>query len=220
MNQKELLEKIKQAAWDGRTELYLGGYNLTSVPAEISQLKNLTVLNLGVNKLTSVPAEIGQLEKLEQLYLHGNDGLGIPPEVLGPNRYRRGKEPARPADIIDYYFRQRREARRELREAKVLLVGQGGVGKTSLVKRLIEDDYNPDELKTEGIDIRDWGVAGWRRKGKEATRIKLNVWDFGGQEIMHATHQFFLTKRSLYILVLMEALVWGITGRRAEKRPR
>jgi internalin A len=28
------------------------------------------------------------------------------------------------------------------------------------------------------------------------------VWDFGGQEIMHATHQFFLTKRSLYILVL------------------
>jgi internalin A len=32
--------------------------------------------------------------------------------------------------------------------------------------------------------------------------VKLNVWDFGGQEIMHATHQFFLTKRSLYLLVL------------------
>jgi internalin A len=30
----------------------------------------------------------------------------------------------------------------------------------------------------------------------------LNVWDFGGQEIMHATHQFFLTRRSLYLLVL------------------
>nr|MDJ0704823.1 COR domain-containing protein [Leptolyngbyaceae cyanobacterium MO_188.B28] len=28
-----------------------------------------------------------------------------------------------------------------------------------------------------------------------------NIWDFGGQEIYHATHQFFLTKRSLYILV-------------------
>ena len=26
------------------------------------------------------------------------------------------------------------------------------------------------------------------------------MWDFGGQEIYHATHQFFLTKRSLYIL--------------------
>ncbi len=34
------------------------------------------------------------------------------------------------------------------------------------------------------------------------SEIKLNIWDFGGQEIMHATHQFFLTKRSLYLLVL------------------
>ncbi len=34
------------------------------------------------------------------------------------------------------------------------------------------------------------------------TDIWLNIWDFGGQEIMHATHQFFLTKRSLYLLVL------------------
>jgi internalin A len=32
--------------------------------------------------------------------------------------------------------------------------------------------------------------------------VRLNIWDFGGQEIMHATHQFFLTQRSLYILVL------------------
>jgi internalin A len=32
--------------------------------------------------------------------------------------------------------------------------------------------------------------------------IKLHVWDFGGQEIMHSTHQFFLTERSLYLLVL------------------
>ena len=29
----------------------------------------------------------------------------------------------------------------------------------------------------------------------------MNIWDFGGQEIYHATHQFFLTKRSLYTLV-------------------
>src|SRR6266536_3460049 len=31
--------------------------------------------------------------------------------------------------------------------------------------------------------------------------LVLNTWDFGGQEIYHATHQFFLTKRSLYALV-------------------
>ncbi len=32
----------------------------------------------------------------------------------------------------------------------------------------------------------------------------MYFWDFGGQEIYHATHQFFLTKRSLYILVTDE----------------
>ncbi|WP_062294873.1 COR domain-containing protein [Nostoc piscinale] len=31
--------------------------------------------------------------------------------------------------------------------------------------------------------------------------FRVNIWDFGGQEIYHATHQFFLTKRSLYALV-------------------
>ncbi|MCB0631878.1 MAG: TIR domain-containing protein, partial [Lewinella sp.] len=33
-------------------------------------------------------------------------------------------------------------------------------------------------------------------------KFNVNFWDFGGQEIMHATHQFFLTKRCLYLLVL------------------
>jgi internalin A len=32
--------------------------------------------------------------------------------------------------------------------------------------------------------------------------VRLHIWDFGGQEIMHSTHQFFLTQRSLYLLVL------------------
>ncbi|WP_347242416.1 hypothetical protein [Nostoc sp. FACHB-888] len=27
--------------------------------------------------------------------------------------------------------------------------------------------------------------------------FRVNIWDFGGQEIYHATHQFFLTRRSL-----------------------
>nr|WP_225894080.1 hypothetical protein [Atlanticothrix silvestris] len=31
--------------------------------------------------------------------------------------------------------------------------------------------------------------------------FRVNIWDFGGQEIYHQTHQFFLSKRSLYALV-------------------
>lgn len=182
-------------------ELLLNENQLTELPEAIGQLARLQMLFLNDNQLTELPEAISQLTKLKRLNLYGNDELGIPPEVLG-GHWGAGGEDARPGDIIEYYFRQRKEVRRELREAKVLLVGQGGVGKTSLVNRLIDGEYDPDEGKTEGINIREWEVAGKEREGEKAGTIKLNVWDFGGQEIMHATHQFFLTKRSLYILVL------------------
>jgi internalin A len=97
--------------------------------------------------------------------------------------------------ILNYYF-QLQKSQRPLNEAKVLLVGQGGVGKTSLVNRLLLDVFHPEQTKTEGIVLRSLMLE---VKGEE---VRLNLWDFGGQEIMHATHQFFLTRRSLYLLVI------------------
>jgi internalin A len=76
-------------------------------------------------------------------------------------------------------------------------VGPGGVGKTSLVNRLLFDRFDRDEKKTDGIHIYEWRL---RLPGSDD--VRLNLWDFGGQEIMHATHQFFLSRRSLYLLVL------------------
>ncbi len=121
----------------------------------------------------------------------------MPAEVLGATWLdATGKIPqAKPAEILEYYFRAR-GGKRPLNEAKLILVGRGAVGKTSIVNRLIHYVFR-DEKKTEGIKITKWPV---RLNGKEY--VRLNVWDFGGQEIMHATHQFFLTQRSLYLLVL------------------
>ncbi|MDQ3005476.1 MAG: GTP-binding protein [Chloroflexota bacterium] len=82
---------------------------------------------------------------------------------------------------------------REVREAKLLFVGQGSVGKTSLINQIDSGYFNSAETITEGISITHLKIK---------PDITLNIWDFGGQEIMHATHQFFLTKRSLYLLVL------------------
>jgi internalin A len=49
---------------------------------------------------------------------------------------------------------------------------------------------------TEGIDIKMWKIP-----TVSSSDFRVNIWDFGGQEIYHSTHQFFLTKRSLYLLV-------------------
>jgi internalin A len=105
--------------------------------------------------------------------------------------------PAKPAEILDYYFRARGGEKRPLNEAKLILVGRGAVGKTSIVNQLIHGTFEHAK-KTEGIRITEWPLT----VGENRDEVRLNVWDFGGQEIMHATHQFFLTERSLYLLVL------------------
>ena len=51
--------------------------------------------------------------------------------------------------------------------------------------------------------------AGIRVRDQDGERLiqrdfRVNIWDFGGQEIYHSTHQFFLTKRSVYALVTDE----------------
>ena len=161
---------------------------LTELPAEIRSLSKLTTLKLSANKLTALPQEIQELENLQNIVLYDNP-LGIPPEIL--------KKYYSPKTIFNYYFSLVRETRKAINEAKLILVGQGNVGKTSICKRLTSNKFDSHEGKTCGIDIH-----GWQVQTTTNIPVRLHVWDFGGQEIMHATHQFFLTKRSLYLLVL------------------
>ncbi len=172
---------------------------LTTLPPEIGNLTALQTLNLAENRLTALPLEIAQLTALEELFLHGTDGLGLTPEVLGPKwvEVSGDVKPASPRAILDYYFRISTQATTPLNEGKMILVGRGEVGKTSLVRRLRENKFNEKQQKTVGIRIEPWQIALRPRE-----RVLLHVWDFGGQEIMHATHRFFLTRRSLYLVVL------------------
>ena len=102
------------------------------------------------------------------------------------------KNKANPQAILDYYFRDQQP----LNEVKLLLVGRGGAGKTSIVRRLRENKFSRTQKETRGITIKTWQLA----CGNE--EIRANVWDFAGQVITHSPHQFFLTHRSVYILVL------------------
>ncbi len=191
-------------------KLYLNHNHLIGLPAEIGQLTKLHELYLNDNQLTELPPEISQLTHLSKLYAFGNRLIALPPKLqqltnlttldlrsnLLPIIPEILEQTNQPAEIINYYELQQQAEKRPLNEAKMLLVGLGSVGKTSLVKRLLYNTFDENEPITDGINIKPWDIT------VRHSQIRLNVWDFGGQEIMHATHQFFFTKRSLYLLVL------------------
>jgi GTPase SAR1 family protein len=149
--------------------------------------------------IKKIPAGILHLPKLNSLTTRGQPIEVPPPEVV-----KEGVE------AIKNYWRQQQEVGVDyLAEAKLIIVGEAGAGKTSLAKKVEDPAYElkPQEVSTEGIDVIRWGFpCGVRVKkdGREElhrTDFKVSIWDFGGQEIYHATHQFFLTRRSLYLLV-------------------
>lgn len=83
-----------------------------------------------------------------------------------------------------------------LNECKVIFLGDGNVGKSSLIDRIIENQFQLNRQITNGISIRKW----WTHIKDEL--VKIRFWDFGGQEIIHTMHLCFLTQRSIYVIVL------------------
>ena len=146
MDQKALLDRIKRAKDERWRSINLMSEGITELPPEIGTLENLQTLYLQNNKLFKLPEEILQLKKLGYLNLHGNP-LSIPPEILD--------KVYDPAAILSSYFGKRSP----LLEAKVIFVGQGSVGKTSLVNKLTKNTFNPRERKTEGIAIKQWQIT-------------------------------------------------------------
>ena len=80
----------------------------------------------------------------------------------------------------------------------MIVVGNGRVGKTSMVKRLMGIPYDPKEKFTHGISLGE--LEQEHLEKIEAEDFKMSVWDFGGQEIFYAAHQFFMTDSALYLL--------------------
>ena len=168
-------------------ELGLVNNQLTSLPNEIGRLTNLTELWLSNNKITELPAEIGKLTKLDILAIDDNPLVFPPPGIVHQGRV-----------AVLAYLREHLQASRDQWVSKLLVVGEGGVGKTSLLQSLVGKSFDPLLSSTHGIEINALKLM---HPTAEGITMKLNAWDFGGQEIYHATHQFFLTNRSLFLLV-------------------
>jgi GTPase SAR1 family protein len=179
------------------TGLNLIDCNLTNCDF-LKALPNLTRLDLSHNQISELPNWLLDFNipiKLRYddknvIYIQDNPIEHPPLEII-----KQGNQ------AIRAYFEQlNKEGTDTIYEAKLILIGEGGAGKTSLARQIINYDWQLiPEIKSEstkGIDILRYQFP---FKDKI---FRVNIWDFAGQAIYHQTIQFFLSKRSLYFLVV------------------
>ncbi|CAG9574165.1 unnamed protein product [Danaus chrysippus] len=191
---------------------------LRAVPPALHLLTNLAVLNLSGNKdITDLPPQMGLLTRLWNL-----NTVGCSLQEPLRSVVRGGR--SRSVDVVGYLRSVLQEAKPYTR-MKLMVVGVQGIGKTSLLECLRQESpmhlrRKPSEhwakrmgnkssrrgVSTVGVDI-----GAWVYEPQRSTRgpLTFRTWDFGGQQEYYATHQYFLSRRSLYLVL------WKVTDGRA-----
>jgi len=86
---------------------------------------------------------------------------------------------------------------------KILLIGDSGVGKTSLIMRFTKNIFNEDFLNSIGVDFKSKDL------NVEGKKIKLQIWDTAGQERFRTiTSSYYRTAHAI-------AIVFDITRRQS-----
>ncbi|HSV65942.1 MAG TPA: ADP-ribosylation factor-like protein [Mycobacteriales bacterium] len=118
---------------------------------------------------SALPAGLGGLPALESIDISGNP---LPPELLAAAKESN--------EELLRFLRLIFAEGRGLCEAKLVLVGEGNVGKSSLLGAMRGEDW-VERRSTHGIEVKPVNVV------HDGEVITLNGWDFGGQEIYRPT---------------------------------
>ncbi|KAJ8983845.1 hypothetical protein NQ317_016450 [Molorchus minor] len=78
---------------------------------------------------------------------------------------------------------------------KVVLLGEGCVGKTSLVIRYVEDKFNSNHISTVQASFLN------KKINVDGTHINLSIWDTAGQEKFHALGPIYYRSSNGAVLV-------------------
>ena len=146
--------------------------------------KTLTHLDLSDCGLTELPKGFCDLDehKVVEILLEGNPFSDVVVDAVV--RQQNAK------DII-LMAKELKGGGAELKEKKVLIVGDAAVGKTTLLRALRGENEVAAKLATDGIEIGELQLDG----------VVLNCWDFAGQEVYRYTHQLFLSGNSIYVIL-------------------
>ena len=175
----------------------------------LAGLSALQSLDCSYTQVSDLPGPLVWLESLNNLILFNTRITDIPAEVLSPDNSTDCLKSLR-AHLRDLEVGEER-----LPDVKVLVLGNGWIGKTQICRRLRGEAFDPSVDSTHGILVTSAklpmppqaaepahpgheGAGLPSRPGEEA---RLHLWDFGGQDLYHGTHALFMRTRSIFVIV-------------------
>jgi len=176
--------------------LYLGGNELSDARALADGLKALTrliELDLGGN-LQIKAADILALRvllpprgQLRWLSVKDNPQLQLPDEVV------KSRDAAR-------ILAELQRLRQAIRQIKIVVLGDGEMGKTQLVNRLRGEAFEEKADRTLDFEMHS---LEFKKAGPAGEAVTAWLYDFGGQAHLWSAHRFFLaSQHNLYIVVI------------------
>ncbi|MCL2592601.1 MAG: ADP-ribosylation factor-like protein [Defluviitaleaceae bacterium] len=99
------------------------------------------------------------------------------------------------AAVAKYMANLKMQGKKETKEARIILLGTKGAGKTSLAKKLQNENASlpRKDQSTSGIDTLKLDFI-----PNETTHL----WDFGGHVIVQTVHKCFMSAECVYVLVV------------------
>jgi internalin A len=155
----------------------------------LSGLTALQRLNFSRCRIPTFPDGLFDRPTLETVTCHGGTLGDIPAEVLSQG-WRENCLPS-----IRAHLRDLETGAERMRDAKMLVLGNGRVGKTQLCRRLLGEPFEDNADSTHGIVVRPLTIT-----APDGEPARLQLWDFGGQDIYHSTHTLFMRSRGMYLV--------------------
>jgi GTPase SAR1 family protein len=145
----------------------------------------------GTAALVSLPDMEG---RARTLFLHGS-GVGLRDELLGKSETHNVAAP-----VFDYLDEINRSGKVVDPEVKVILLGNGRCGKSSLARALEGGKFDPHEPSTHGVRLGMTSMKVLLQGAEEEDSVLVNIWDFAGQSLYHSTHRLFFQSRAVFVI--------------------
>lgn len=184
--------------------LDLGNNQISFINGELDQLPNLNRISFYGNSISDIRYLLENFVitlnfyEYEDSFYDGHNGILIGNNPLGEDLEARLKikdDNLKRNSLIDYYDNIKLGAA-SFKEAKLMLLGEGGAGKTNFSNFLMGEKFEKNQSATTGIKIEHW------KPEIRNVEYRINIWDFGGQWIQQQVHQFFLTSECVYVIIL------------------